>query len=87
MVESTIRSVTGGRLVSYKAVRASRGKAVRAEPICALYERGMIHHVGEFHELEDQMCNWVPGDDSPDRIDALVWGLTELMLHSSIVFG
>ena len=81
MVEHTIRSAKGGRHVAYKAVRASRGKAIRAEPIAARYEKGLIHHVGTFRELEDQMCSWVPGDKSPDRIDALVWALTELMLH------
>lgn len=69
--------------VSYKAVHASRGKQTRAEPIAALYERGRVHHVGAFAELEDQMCNWVPntGLASPDRLDALVWGLTELFLE------
>lgn len=66
--------------VPYKAVRASRGKYTRAEPIAALYEQGRVHHVGMFAEMEDQMCQWVPGDDSPDRMDALVWALTELML-------
>lgn len=80
MVEHTIRSADGGKRVAYKAVRASRGKAIRAEPIAAFYEKGLVHHVGTFGELEDQMCGWVPGDNSPDRIDALVWALTELML-------
>lgn len=81
MVESTIRTVEGGQRVSFKGVRASRGKAVRAEPVAALYERGMVHHVGQFAELEDQLCTWVPGEGpSPDRLDALVWALTDLML-------
>lgn len=80
MVEHTVRTADGGGLVSYKAVRASRGKAIRAEPIAALYERGLIHHVGTFGELEDQMCTWQPGDKSPDRLDALVWAATELLL-------
>lgn len=61
-------------------VWASRGKYTRAEPISTLYERERVHHVGSFPELEDQMCNWLPGMDSPDRMDALVWGLTDLML-------
>ena len=87
MVESTIRTVPGGRAVALKAARASRGKAIRAEPISALYERGLVHHVGEFGELEDQMCNWIPGDKSPDRIDALVWALSELMLNQSLFFA
>ena len=64
--------------VNYKAVHASRGKYTRAEPISALYERGLVHHVGAFPELEDQMCTWVPGEKSPDRMDAAVWALTEL---------
>lgn len=80
MVETTIRTVDAN--VSYVSVYASRGKAIRAEPIAALYEQGKIHHVGTFAELEDQLCQWVPGDDSPDRLDALVWAYTELMLHN-----
>jgi len=63
-----------------KKVTATRGKAVRAEPIASLYEQGRVHHVGMFPELEEQMCEWEPGvsKDSPDRMDALVWALTEL---------
>lgn len=63
-------------------VHASRGKRTRAEPIAVMYtEQGdaRIHHVRAFPELEDQMCTWVPGEDSPDRMDALVWCLTYLM--------
>jgi len=67
---------------SYKPVHASRGKQTRAEPISALYEQGRIHHVGTFPELEDQMMGWVPGMKSPDRMDALVWGFTELFLEA-----
>jgi len=63
-----------------RLVRATRGKRVRAEPVAALYERGLVHHVGSLAKLEDQMCDWVPGGKSPDRLDALVWALTELML-------
>lgn len=66
--------------VAYTAVRASKGKHTRAEPISALYEQGRIHHVGVLPKLEDQQCTWVPGETSPDRLDAAVWGLTELML-------
>lgn len=66
--------------VFFKPVRASRGKYTRAEPVAALYEQGRVHHVGAFPELEDQMTTWVPGQKSPDRMDALVWALTELML-------
>ena len=66
--------------IPVKKVTASRGKAVRAEPISALYEQGRVHHVGYFSELEEQMCEWEPGisTKSPDRMDALVWALTEL---------
>ncbi len=80
MIELVLRTVD--RAVSYKKVHASRGKAPRAEPIAALYEQHRVSHVGLFPELEDQMCSWVPGDNgrSPDRMDALVWALTELML-------
>jgi phage terminase large subunit-like protein len=69
--------------VSYRAVTASRGKQTRAEPVAALYEQGKVHHVGPFELLEDQMCQWVPGEKSPDRMDALVWALTELMVSQS----
>ena len=65
--------------VPYKKVIASRGKAIRAEPVSALYEQGRVHHLGVFADLEDQMCTWTPADPvSPDRLDALVWAFTEL---------
>lgn len=76
MVEEVLRHVDPE--VSYKEVRATRGKQLRAEPIAALYEQGRVHHVGAFPALEDQCCEWVPGETSPDRLDALVWALTEL---------
>lgn len=84
LVEVTIRAVD--RNVSYKKVHASRGKAVRAEPVSALYEQGRIHHVGMHAKLESQMCTWVPGisTKSPDRMDALVWAITELMLGAGM---
>ena len=68
--------------VPLKLVRASRSKLVRAEPVAALYERGLVAHVGHFARLEDQMCDHAPGSGakSPDRLDALVWALTDLML-------
>ncbi len=75
--------------VPYVGVHASRGKATRAQPISALYGNGdtrptRVHHVGTFAELEDQMTTWVPGEEnSPDRVDALVWLVTELMLTDS----
>ncbi len=82
MVELTIRTVD--RNIAYKSVVASRGKVTRAEPICALYEKGWIHHVGdELCALEDELVSWVPGDPSPNRIDACVFACTELLLHST----
>jgi phage terminase large subunit-like protein len=79
MVEATIRAVD--RAVPVKMVVASRGKQLRAEPISALYEQRRVSHVGNHPELEDQMCGWNPTESgpSPDRVDALVWALTELM--------
>ena len=65
--------------VPTKKVTATRGKQLRAEPISSLYEQGRVHHVGYFAELEVQMCEWTPlSNESPDRLDALVWALTEL---------
>jgi len=66
--------------IPVRKVTATRGKQVRAEPIAALYEQGRVHHVGYFAELEDQMCEYEPGvtSKSPDRMDALVWALTDL---------
>jgi phage terminase large subunit-like protein len=87
MVENTIRTIRDkadqpiGQNVSYKGVHASKGKHTRAEPVSALYEQGKVHHVGGFPYLEDQLCTWLPGEDSPDRLDALVWALTELMIE------
>lgn len=79
MVENVIRSVDSN--VSYKEVRATRGKQIRAEPVAALYEQGKVFHIKQLSKLEDQLCTWEPSqDDSPDRLDALVWGLTELMI-------
>ena len=80
MVEATMRAVD--RRVPIKMVHASRGKAVRAEPVVALYEQRKIHHVGNFPVLEDQLCGWAPnsGAASPDRLDALVWAFSELSL-------
>ena len=57
---------------------ASRGKETRAQPIAAMYEQHRVHHVGTFPKLEDELCLWVPGDKSPNRLDALVWALNEL---------
>ena len=85
MVEAVIR-IADPR-VPYRAVHATRGKVVRAEPIAALYEKGKVTHAGTFPELEDQMANMTSagyvGEGSPDRADALVWALSELALQRS----
>lgn len=80
LVEANVRTVEPN--LPFTQVRATRGKAVRAEPIAALYEQKRVRHVGVLAKLEDQMCTWDPGfaGKSPDRVDALVWALTELML-------
>ena len=85
MVEATLRAVDPN--VPYRSVWASRGKVTRAEPISALYEQGRVRHVGPFPRLEDQMCAFTIDFNrkemgySPDRVDALVWALTELMIE------
>lgn len=66
--------------VNYRTVTASRGKATRAEPVAALTEQGSAHIVGSLPDLEEQLTTWVPGDSSPDRLDAYVWAMTHLML-------
>jgi len=75
LVEATLRVIDPN--ASYRAVHASRGKAVRAEPVAALYEQGRIHHIGRLPVLEDQMCAFTRDVNraagSPDRVDALVW--------------
>ena len=76
-MERVIKTVD--RQVSYKKVHASRGKIIRAEPIAALYEQKKVFHVGSFPQLEEQMTSYVAGGrKSPDRLDALVWALTEI---------
>ena len=85
LVETVIRQIDPN--IPFKAVHASKGKFARAEPISAIYEQGRIHHVGTFAALEDQMCEFgVDGlrdpNASPDRVDALVWALSELMLEA-----
>lgn len=86
MVEHVIRTVDPK--VSYKEVTASRGKVARAEPVAALYEQGRVSHCGSMPELEDQMCEMASdgyaGEGSPDRLDAAIWGLTELMLEDEV---
>lgn len=83
LVETLVRQIDP--LVSYSGVRATRGKVARAEPVAALYEQGRVAHCGALETLEDQMCNVTLGGylgkGSPDRVDALVWALTELMIE------
>lgn len=80
MIESVIRNVPDGRNVAYKMIRATKGKYIRAEPVSNLFEQGRCHHVGSFADLEDELCTWVPGLPSPNRLDAEVWAYTELIL-------
>jgi phage terminase large subunit-like protein len=87
MVVATLKTVN--RSLPIRSVHATRGKAIRAEPIAALYEQGKVHHVGAFPQLEDQMCEWIPNEPdqkSPDRMDALVWALTELSERGGAYF-
>ena len=85
MVAAVIRSVDAS--VPVKSVRASRGKWLRAEPVAALYEQGRVRHAARFATLEDEMCDFGPDGlsdgRSPDRMDALVWALTELLLRGT----
>lgn len=87
MVETTVRVVDPN--VAYKPVHASRGKQARAEPVAAMYEKGRGHHVGMFTLLEDELCEWEPGTGapSPNRLDALVWAVTELALSGGVKDG
>jgi len=91
MVEATLRMVDPN--VPFTAVRATRGKVVRAEPVAALYEQGRVHHLGVYPQLEDQMCALTSDFDkasagySPDRVDALVWGATELLVEAAPFAG
>lgn len=68
----------------YKQVRATKSKYTRAEPVSTLYEKGYISHVGNFKELEDSMCTWLPGEDSPDRMDAMVWSFYHLLVKDDV---
>ena len=83
LVERMIRQIDP--LVPYRAVRATRGKMVRAEPVAALYEQGRVGHVAGLRRLEEQMCQMTNGGylgkGSPDRVDALVWALTDLVVE------
>jgi phage terminase large subunit-like protein len=81
MVELTLRTVD--RSLPYRKVWASRGKQTRAEPVAALYEQSKVHHLGAFPELEAQMTGWVPGQSSPDRLDAAVYALSDLLVTAT----
>lgn len=88
MVEHTLR--TAAPNLPVKVISASRGKQQRAEPVAALYEQGRVHHVGAFGRLEEQMTTWDPNDrsaKSPDRMDALVWALSELALGPTLDYA
>ena len=89
MVEAVLRGIDPN--IPFSEVKASRGKVVRAEPIAALYEQDRVSHVGALTKLEDQMMLLTGagylGDGSPDRVDAVVWGLTDIMLNTKPVFG
>jgi predicted phage terminase large subunit-like protein len=77
MVEHTLRTVRSG--IPYTSVHATRGKRIRAEPIAALYEQGKVFHAPGLNDLEEQLVSWTPDSSgSPDRLDALVWAMTEL---------
>ena len=80
MVIETIQRVSEaqGRNVNVESIRASRGKALRAEPIAALYEQGRVHHVGIFTEAEEQMCAFPVAVENDDMVDALVYALSDL---------
>ena len=84
MVEAVIKQVDPN--VNVKLVWASRGKETRAEPIAAIAEQGRDHHVGCFPQLEDELCLWTPGDKSPNRLDAKVWAMTELVERVQVAF-
>jgi phage terminase large subunit-like protein len=95
MVEHVIRGAAealhragrrASRFIEVRLVHARRGKETRAQPVSALYAQGRVHHVGVLRELEDQWATWVPGQGaSPDRVDACVYALTELMLGASVL--
>jgi len=86
MVQATLRTVDPH--IPFTAVHASRGKIIRAEPVSSLYEQRKVHHVGSFSVLEDQLCGFTSDFDrsragySPDRLDALVWALSHLMVKT-----
>jgi phage terminase large subunit-like protein len=88
LVEANLRATDGGASLPYDGVHAKRGKMIRAEPIAGLTEQGKLHHVGTFAKLEDELTGWDPMDPtarSPNRLDAMVYGASELMLEPETV--
>lgn len=86
LVAHTLRTIRHNGSIA--GVHASRGKRTRAEPVAALYEQGRVTHPTPLDALEDQLCGWTPDSgDSPDRLDAMVWGLTHLMVQQVAVYS
>lgn len=85
MVVNTVQGVDGGKAVHFHETHATRGKIIRAEPIAGRSENGEVHILGNFPSLEMEMTTYVPGNKSPNRLDALVWALTELMVGAPAV--
>lgn len=85
-IMSLLRTHPDAKNLPFHGVHAKDGKRLRAEPVASLYEQGKVHHVGMFAKLEDQMCNWNPkeSNESPDAIDALVHGLTDLLVNEKV---
>lgn len=87
LVEANLRAADGGANLPYSGVHVKKGKALRAEPVSALTEQGKAHHVGSFAKLEDELTGWDPLDataKSPNRLDAMVFGLTELLIEGGV---
>ncbi len=85
LVGTVLKTASDGRTLPIRLVNASVGKYARAEPVAALYQQGRVSHVGSFPQLEDQLCTWEPGSStSPDRMDALVWALGDLITDRRI---
>ena len=85
MVETVIKSIPEAKDTPVELVHASRGKQTRAQPVAAKAEKGLIHHIGSFPKLEDELCLWRPGDASPNRLDAMVWGFSKLFGIGDVV--
>lgn len=84
MIETTLRNIENAPDFDYEAVRATRGKIIRAEPSSVVMEEGRMHHVGEFTSYENELCGWIPGMDSPNRLDAGVWADVGLGLEPTV---